>query len=66
MTHLAQIINFFLLLVPVALLTFLVTWEGRKRGLSGWETLGWVVVSIFFFPIGLLIFLLVRKGTSQS
>lgn len=64
--QLAQIINFLLLLIPVALLTFLVTWEGRKRGLSGWETLGWIFVSLLFFPIGLLLFLLIRKGPSRS
>ena len=29
----ARIINFLILVIPVALIAFLVTWERRKRGL---------------------------------
>ncbi len=61
MSLIAQIMFSFIIIVPIAIIALAVTRDAAKKGFSGWGTLGWVIVSLCFFPIGLLLYFLINR-----
>jgi Mn2+/Fe2+ NRAMP family transporter len=62
----AQIINWLILAVIIAVSIYFVGWDSRKRQMSWPETVAWVVVSVATFPIGFGLYFLLRKRTSAE
>jgi hypothetical protein len=59
MSVLTQIIIGLFLIIPIAAIILIITRDAGKKGLSGMATLGWVLVSLCLFPIGLLLYFLI-------
>ena len=49
------------LLAALAVAAILVGRDARKKGLSWLESIGWGAVTLFIFPIGLGLYLLLRR-----
>ncbi len=62
---LAAVVNSLLAAVGVGAIT-LVGRDARRRGLSWAGTLGWVLVALFLFPLGLGLYLLARHQTGHA
>ncbi len=66
MATLTQIIICFILIIPTAVITLIVVSNAGKKGLSGPQTLGWIIVSICFFPIGFLLYFLFTRQKPKN
>ncbi len=62
---LAQIWNF-LILAALVVAAFLVGRDAREKGLSWLESITWGALTLFIFPIGLGLYLLLRRRNSQK
>jgi len=62
---LAYLLNWFILIVIVTV-PILVGVDARKRGLSWTDTMVWVLVSTFLFPIGLVLYFLRGRPSKRS
>ena len=65
-SHLAQLINFFLLAAVIALSLWFVGRDARTRGLPWLESAGWTAISIFTFPIGFGLYFLWRPHSEKE
>lgn len=64
MSLVALVIICFILIIPIAAIVLLITQDAAKKGLSGMVTLGWVVVSLCIFPVGILLYFLITRQNS--
>lgn len=48
------------------LLMFLATHDANKRGLSDWQIVYWRIISLVFFPIGLIAYFIHRPKLKVS
>ena len=55
---LIQIINVFLLITVVLVLSFIIAKHAKTRGHERKGVLFWVFISVIFFPVGTIIYLL--------
>jgi len=62
----AQIINFLILAVIIAVSVYFVGRDTKRRELSWPETVAWVTISIFTFPIGFGLYYLLRRRISRN
>lgn len=60
-TMLFQVLNWLILVVTILAVPYLVGRDARARGLSWPATLGWVLGSVFLFPVGVGLYLLVER-----
>jgi len=63
---LAQIVNWLILAVIIAVSVYFVGRDTRRRELSWPETVAWVSVSIVTFPIGFGLYFLLRRWRSRN
>ncbi len=61
----AQIVNFAILGAIMALSCW-IGWDARRRGLSWMAVIGWATLTLFMFPIGLGLYLLLEKRNSKK
>jgi hypothetical protein len=58
--------NIFVLAGILVLVYYFVIRDARKRQIKWLQTVIWAIVSVFFFPIGFLIYLLVAKKNKTT
>ena len=64
MAILTQIVICIIPVIPIAVITLIVAGDAGGKGLSGRETLAWIILSLCFFPVGLLLYFLITRKNS--
>ena len=64
--YLAQSVNFVLLAAIIAISTWFVGRDARKRGLPWLEVAGWTGISVFTFPLGFGLYFLWRPRNVEE